>query len=123
MDVRRTEIRVIHGADADKSDGGTGLRVIAPNRDPAARAAGDLLALAARRGRHDDFGLSGRVHEPIGFVECVERMHGPGLALAPTAMAGMNNQWRSDQTISDLPARASPFHVLLHRGSSPPSLG
>jgi hypothetical protein len=29
-------------------------------------------------------------------------------------MAGMNNQWRSDQTISDLPTRASAFHVLLH---------
>jgi hypothetical protein len=25
----------------------------------------------------------------------------------------VNNQWRSDQTISDLPARASAFHVRL----------
>ena len=115
MDVRRTEIRVVHGADADKPDGGTGLRVIAPNRDPAARAAGDLLALAARGGRHDDFGLSGGVHDTIGFIERVEGMRGPGLALAPTAMTSMNNQWRSDQTVSDLPARASAFHFRLHR--------
>lgn len=28
----------------------------------------------------------------------------------------MNDQWCSDQTISDLPARASAFHVPLHRG-------
>jgi hypothetical protein len=30
-------------------------------------------------------------------------------------MAGMNNQWRSGETIPDLPARASAFHVWLHR--------
>ena len=64
VDVWRTEIRVIHGADTDKPNGGTGLRVVAPNRDPAGRAAGDLLTLAARRGRHDDFGLTSGVQSP-----------------------------------------------------------
>ena len=113
MDVRWTEIRVVHSADTDEPDGGTRLRVVAPNRDPAGRAAGDLLTLAARRRRRDDFGLTGGVHNAIGFIESVERMRGPGLALAPTAMAGMNNQWCSDQTISDLSARASAFHVRL----------
>ena len=113
VDVRRTEIRVVHGANADEPDGGTGLRVVAPNRDTAGRAAGDLLPLAARRGRHDDFGLTGGVHDTIGFIESVESMRSPGLALAPTAMAGMNNQRCSDQTISDLPAGASAFHFLL----------
>jgi hypothetical protein len=54
------------------------------------------------------------VHDTIGFKESVERMCCPGLALAPTAMAGMNDQWRSNQTISDLPASASAFHVWLH---------
>jgi hypothetical protein len=107
VDVRRTEIRVVHGADADESDGGTGLRVVAPNRDPASWAACDLLPLAACGGCHNDFGLASGVHDAIGFIESVERMRGPGLALAPTAMAGMNNQRRSDQTISDLPAGAS----------------
>src|SRR5262249_4880691 len=58
----------------------------------------------------------GCVHDTIGFIKSVERMRGPGLALAPTAMTGMNDQWCSDQTISDLPARASAFHVQLHRG-------
>jgi hypothetical protein len=113
VDVWRTEIRVVHGTDADEPNDRTGLRVVAPNRDPAGWAAGDLLALAARRGCHDDFGVPGGVHHTIGFIESVERMHGSGLALAPTAMAGVNNQWRSDQTISDLPARASAFHVRL----------
>src|SRR5215470_17521984 len=44
VNVRRTEIRVVHSADADEPYGGAGLRVVAPNRDPAGRAAGDLLA-------------------------------------------------------------------------------
>src|SRR6516164_11230137 len=48
VDVRRTEIRIVHGAHADEADGGTGLRVVAPNRDSAGQAASDLLALAAR---------------------------------------------------------------------------
>jgi hypothetical protein len=114
VDVRRTEIRVVHGADADEPNGRTGLRVVAPNRDPARWAASDPLAFATCGGRHDDFGLTSGVHDAIGLIESVECMRGPGLALAPTAMTGMNDQWRSNQTISDLPAGASAFHVLLH---------
>ena len=89
------------------------MRVVAPNRDPAGRAAGDLLTLAARRGRQDDFGLTSGVHDTIGLIERIERMRGPCRALTPTAMAGMDNQWRSDQKISELPARAPAFHVRL----------
>ena len=54
--------------------------------------------------------------DTIGLIESVERMRGTGLALAPMTMAGMDYQWGSDQTISDLPARASAFHVRLRRG-------
>jgi len=77
VDVWRTEIRVIHGADADKPDGMTSLRVVAPNRDPAGRAAGDFLTLVARRGRQEDFGLTSGVHDTIGLIERIERMRGP----------------------------------------------
>jgi hypothetical protein len=56
------------------------------------------------------------VDDTIGLIERVESMGGPRLALAPTAMASMDNQWRSNQTISDLLARASAFHIGLHRG-------
>ena len=80
MDVWRTEIRVIHGADTNKPDGMTGLRIVAPNRDPAGRAAGDLLTLAARRGRHDNFRPTSGVHDTIGLIERIERPRGPGLA-------------------------------------------
>jgi hypothetical protein len=86
-----------------------------PNRNLARRAASNLLTLAARRGRPDEFGFAGRVYDTIGFIESVERMRGAGLTLAPTAMASMNNQWPSNQPISDLSACASAFHVWLHQ--------
>ena len=115
VNVRRTEIRVVHGADADEPNGGTSLRVVTPNRNPAGRAASNLLTLAARRRRPDEFGLTGRVYDTIGLIESVERMRGAGLTLAPTTMASMNYQWRSNQPISDLSACASAFHVWLHQ--------
>jgi hypothetical protein len=115
VNVRWTEIRVVHGTDADEPNGGTGLRVVTPNRNMALRAASNPLTLATRRGYPDEFGLTGRVYDTIGFIESVESVRGAGLPLAPTAMAGMNNQWRSHQPISDLSACASTFHVWLHR--------
>ena len=115
VNVRRTEIRVVHGTDADEPNGGTGLRVVTPNRNPARRAASNLLTLAARRGRPDEFGLTGRVYDAIGFIESIERMRSASLTLAPTAMASMNNQWRSNQPISDLATCAPAFHVWLHQ--------
>ena len=99
----------------EPANGGTGLRVVTPNRNLARRAASNLLTLAARRGRPDEFGFTGRVYDTIGFIESVERMRGAGLTLAPTAMASMNNQWPSNQPISDLSACASAFHVWLHQ--------
>jgi hypothetical protein len=111
VDVWRTEIRVVHRADANEPNGGTGLRIVAPNRNRAGRAARDVLALAARRGRHDDFRLTSGVHDAIGFIESVERMRCSGLALTPSAMASMNNQRCSDQVISDSPTCASTIHV------------
>ena len=73
-----------------------------------------IEAKALRKLKHPS--RSRCVHDTIRFIKSVERIRGPGLALAPTAMTGMNDQWCSDQTISDLPARASAFHVQLHRG-------
>jgi hypothetical protein len=115
VNVRRAQIGVVQGADAGEPNSGTGLRVVAPNRDPASRAAGYLLALAARRGCPDEFWLTSGVHDTIGFIESVARMRGAGLALAPTAMTSMNNQGRSDQTISDLSACTSALHAWLHQ--------
>ena len=115
VNVRWTEIRVVHGTDANEPKGGTGLRVVTPNRNPALRAVSNLLTLAACRGCPDEFGLTSRVYDTISFIERVERMRSAGLTLAPTTMASMNDQWRSKQPISDLSACASAFHVWLHQ--------
>ena len=104
MDVWRTEIGVVHGANADEPDGRAGLRVVAPNRNSAGRTAGNLLASAARRGRQDNFGLTISVHNAIGFIESVERVRGAGLTLAPAAIASVDDQWYSSEPITHLPA-------------------
>ena len=85
---------------------------------PAGRTPGDLLALARSPRASRRFRAHWRLHDTIGFIESVKRMRGPGLALAPAAMTGMNDQGCSGQTISDLPACTSAFHVQLHRGDA-----
>jgi len=91
VDVRRAKIRVIHRTDAYEPDGVAGLRVVAPNCNPTAWTASDLLTLAARRRCHDNFGLTRNVHDTISLIECIERVRGPGLALAPAAVARVHN--------------------------------
>ena len=67
--------------------------------------------------------LAGGVHDLIGLIERVERMRCPGLALTPAAMTGMNDQWRSNQSILDLPASASAFHIVSIEGVIVSELG
>ena len=57
---------------------------------------------------------------PIGFVDGVQRVHGPGLSLTPAAMARMDNHWLTSQSIPHVTAGASAFHCLHLR---PFSLG
>jgi hypothetical protein len=87
VDVGWTEIGVIHCADADEPNSGTGSRVVAPNRDLAGRAACNLLTLA-----DGVTTISGSPADTIRRIERVESMGGPGLALAPMAMASMGDQ-------------------------------
>ncbi len=115
VDVRRTQIRVVHGTDTHEPNGRPGLRVMAPDRDPTAWAAGDLLTFPACRWRQDQFGLIARMHDPIGLVERVERIRSASLTLAPAAMASVNNQRRSSEPVSDASACASAFHLCLHQ--------
>src|SRR5262249_45469362 len=103
----------VHRADPDEADGGTGLRVVAPHRDLAGWAARDPLALAARRGRRDELWFARDVLDAIGLVERIERMHGAGLALAPAAMTGVDDQRPPGRAIAALRAGASAFHARL----------
>jgi hypothetical protein len=115
VDVRRTLIGIIHSPDTDEPDSGSSLRVIAPDRNLAHCAASDRLTLAAGGGRKNKLGFAGDVHDAIGLIKRVHCVRRSGLALAPAAMAGMNDQGWSCQTVPNLSARASPFHIQLHR--------
>src|ERR1043166_5911802 len=122
MDVGRTRIGIIHRPDAHEADGGAGLRIVAPNGDLAGRAACDLLAASARRGGIDDLGLAGEVDDPVRLVERIERVHRPGLALAPPAMAGVDDQRRAAQAIAQFATGASAFHGDLRTTSPSPDV-
>ena len=116
MKLRGKRVRIIQGASADEADFVAGDRVGAPEGDLASRAAGNGLPHAAWARDGDHFRLAGEELYAVGFDHRVHHAGGAGLALAPTAMTGVNDQWFSDQTISDLPARASAFHVELPLG-------
>src|SRR5215475_7142885 len=110
MDVRRTEIGVVHRAYAHEADGGAGLWIVAPDGDLAGRAACDLLAASAGRWGVDNFRLVGEVDDPVRLVERVERVYRSRLSLAPTAMAGVDDERRAAQSIAQFATRASAFH-------------
>src|SRR6185437_13665915 len=111
MNIRRTPARIVHGADAQEAHGGTGLRVVAPHRNLANGAARDALALAARRRRVDNFGLGLEMLDAIGFIQRIPRMRRAGLALAPGAVAGVNDQRLAIKPVADMSAGASAFHL------------
>src|SRR5581483_10920517 len=92
MDVGRTLARVVHGADAQEANRGAGLRIVAPKRDLAFRAARDALALAACGWRVDDLGLGLEMHDAVRFIQRIPRMRRPRFALAPGAVAGVDDQ-------------------------------
>ena len=110
MDVRRILAGTVHRANAHEAHRRPGLRVIAPDRYLAVGAASDPLSSAAGRRRLDELRLGLQVFDTVCFVERIERMSGAGLALAPGAMAGMNDQRFAGQTISDMSASAAAFH-------------
>jgi len=115
VDVWGASIGIIERANPHEADSGSGLRVVAPDGDLAGGAARDLLASSACRWRIDDLGLARGVHDSIRLVEGVERVGCTGLALAPTTVAGVDDERRAGQSIPDLAASASAAnHVFSH---------
>jgi len=92
VDVRRQTVRFIERTDANEADSVTGSSVVAPNCDPAPRAAGDLLSLATIGGRVDDLNFSLEQLHAIGFNQRVQGKGCSGFALAPAAVAAMDEQ-------------------------------
>ena len=106
MDVRRQVIRRVERAHAHELEERTGAGVVAPHGDAAARTPGDLLSQTALGGRIDDLGLAGEQHDAIGFDHRIQRERGARLALAPAAMAAMDEQRRRLEAVTDVAAGA-----------------
>src|SRR5688572_30161941 len=90
VDVRRQAIGLVERSDPYEADGIAGAGVVAPDGNAAPGAARDLLPLAAVGGRVDDFHLSGEKLNAISFDERVQGERRTCFALAPTAVAAVD---------------------------------
>ena len=107
MDVRRQTVRFIKRPDANEADSITGSGLVAPNCDPAPRAAGDLLTLATVGRRVDDLNFSLEQLHTISFNQCVQGKGCSGFSLAPAAMTAMDEQRPRRHAIAHETARAT----------------
>src|SRR4051812_20410370 len=89
---------------------------MAPEREPAVRAARDRLPHAALGRRIDELGLRREPREALGFDQRVERKGGAGFALAPAAMAAVDEKRRALQPVADCAAVAAAFAWKAHDG-------
>jgi hypothetical protein len=116
VDIWWAALRVIHCPNTDESDCRSGLRIVAPNGYLASGTARNPLSPATTDRRCvDQLGFAANVLDPIGLIQSIQRVRAPRLALAPSAVAGMNNEWYACQTISNIPACASTVHVTSQR--------
>src|SRR5207245_4648276 len=69
-----------------------GSHVVAPDRDTATGAAGALLDLGAVGRRVDDLDLASEQLHAVGFDHGVQREGSAALALAPAAVAAVNEK-------------------------------
>src|SRR6185312_225669 len=109
--------RVVEAADADKAE----LRqaaILAPHRDPAARAAMDVVRPAAI-GRHRvGDRRAGEDRHPVGLDHGVDSKGRAGLPLAILAVAAMDEHRRALQPVPHRAAGASAFERAGHRNYS-----
>ncbi len=107
VDVGRQAVGLVERADAHETHRVAGARIVAPDRDAAMRAAADLLSPAAlgRRRHHVDFAM-GELHA-VGLDHRVQRVRGSGLALAPAAVAAVDEQRRGRHPVAHVATRAS----------------
>src|SRR5947208_10522767 len=103
-------VGLVECPDGDEPHCRASLGIVAPDAHATRRTAGNVLALPARRRRHYHIGFAGKMSDPVGFVQGVNREGGTSLALTPTAVAGVNDEWRSAQSIPQLATGAAAFH-------------
>lgn len=118
MDVRRNFAGVVKRANTNKPNqlayAAKHNQVVTPNRDLAVRAAGDSLARTTGRWHFniDDIPLQNT--HPVSFNQSVNCESGSVLALAPTAMATMDNQWSRFHSVTDMATGAATIVYIFH---------
>src|SRR5579864_616343 len=112
VNVGRKAIGVVERADAHELQRVACTRVMAPQRDVTVGTADDPLAAPAVRRRVDAHECTVQHFHPIRFDQRVERERGPCFALAPAAMAAMDEEGIRHHPVADVPAGAAAFERI-----------
>src|ERR1019366_5812639 len=107
LNVGRHSIWLVEGSHSHEAYGIPCAPVVAPKRDAAGRAYGNLLPLAAQARRGDNHNFTGQYLDAIRFDHRVERERRSGLMLAPATMAAMNKKRPAAHAIAYMAAGAS----------------
>src|SRR4029450_5441139 len=91
-------------------------RIVAPDRDPAARATRDELAGVACRRRVDQLGRTAQQPDALRLDQGVERERRAALALAPGAMAAVHEERPAGKAKAHGAARASALEGWVGAG-------
>lgn len=85
----------------------SGAGVVAPQRNAAFGTPGELLAIAARGRSVDQLRFGAQNGDAIGLDHGIQRKGCPAFALAPPAVAAVDEQWCGLHAIADVPAVAA----------------
>jgi hypothetical protein len=113
VDFGRARVRILQRAGAHEAEFRSGARIDAPQRHLAHRAAADPLPLATERRRVDDLRRAGQELDPVGLDQGVEHEGRASLALAPAAVAAMDEQRPAGQAVANLSAGAMTLQASL----------
>lgn len=109
VNVRWQQVRVVQGAHSDELDQRPDAGIVAPNRDPAFRAAGDELTTSALRRRVNELWFPAKLSDSIRLDQGIECERSTGLSLAPAAMATVDEERSRFDSVSDRPAVTASF--------------
>src|SRR5262249_34949922 len=105
----RELVGVVERAHAHEAHELPAAAVMAPQCDAAPGASRDQLALAAFAGRVDQLDLAAQILHAIGFGHRVERERRTRLALAPAAVAAIDEERAALHAVADVLAVAAAF--------------
>lgn len=119
VNVRWQQVWVVQGAHSDELDQRPDAGIVAPDRDPAFRAAGNELTTSARGRRVNELWLPAKLSDSIRLDQGIECERSTGLSLAPAAMATVDEKRSRFDSVSDRPAVTAAFsweHFRLRHG-------